>query len=126
VARSWRCQQRAREWVRALALDTIYIGGGTPSLLGRGAMARCGAVLAPVRHVGRATVEWTAEANPESFTPEARADWAEAGVNRISLGAQTFHEPALRWMGRLHGPEGRAAALARGARGRHRPTSAWT
>ena len=43
--------------------------------------------------------------------------WARAGVNRISLGVQTFHDPALRWMGRLHGPEGaeRAVAAAREA-----------
>jgi oxygen-independent coproporphyrinogen-3 oxidase len=37
--------------------------------------------------------------------------WAVAGVNRLSLGLQTFHEPALRWMGRLHGAEGAARAL---------------
>jgi oxygen-independent coproporphyrinogen-3 oxidase len=56
--------------------------------------------------------EWTCEANPESFTAEVAQGWAAAGVNRISLGAQTFHEPALRWMGRMHGAEGPARALA--------------
>src|SRR5699024_7434712 len=48
----------------------------------------------------------------ESFTPELAADWRAAGVNRISLGVQTFSAPALRWMGRLHGPEGAEAAVA--------------
>ncbi|MGH7506985.1 MAG: coproporphyrinogen-III oxidase family protein, partial [Longimicrobiales bacterium] len=44
-------------------------------------------------------------------------DWKAAGVGRVSLGAQTFHEPALRWMGRLHGADGpgRAVAAARAA-----------
>jgi oxygen-independent coproporphyrinogen-3 oxidase len=62
-------------------------------------------------------VEWTCEANPESFTPQLADDWRAAGVNRLSLGAQSFQEGVLRWMGRLHGPEGpaRAMAAARGA-----------
>jgi oxygen-independent coproporphyrinogen-3 oxidase len=58
------------------------------------------------------TLEWTAEANPESFTPDVAAAWAGAGVNRLSLGLQTFHEPSLRWMGRLHGADGPPRALA--------------
>ena len=41
----------------------------------------------------------------------AYADWRRAGVNRVSLGVQTFHAPALKWMGRLHGPEGAAKAM---------------
>lgn len=104
----------AEGWPEPLRLDTLYIGGGTPSLLGAGA---AGALLDRLR--GRAGLapdaEWTMEANPESFGAELAEGWRAAGVNRVSLGAQTFHEPALRWMGRLHGPDGpeRAVALAR-------------
>lgn len=111
-------ERQAREgWQAPLPLDTIYVGGGTPSLLGTGAMGRLREVLRDFAEWDSAAVEWTAEANPESFTPELAGDWVEAGVNRISLGAQTFHEPALRWMGRLHGPDGpeRAVAAARTA-----------
>jgi oxygen-independent coproporphyrinogen-3 oxidase len=63
------------------------------------------------------SAEWTCEANPESFTPEIASAWRDAGVNRLSLGAQTFHEPALRWMGRMHGVDGprRAMDAARAA-----------
>jgi oxygen-independent coproporphyrinogen-3 oxidase len=61
--------------------------------------------------LGSPTLEWTAEANPESFTPEVADAWRRAGVNRVSLGVQTFHAPALRWMGRLHGPEGAEQAV---------------
>ncbi len=100
---------RAHGWDR-LRLKTLYIGGGTPSLLGAGALGAFAGRLA--RHADLAAdVEWTAEANPESLTPELAADWRAAGVNRISLGVQTFHEPALRWMGRLHGPEGAVRAV---------------
>jgi oxygen-independent coproporphyrinogen-3 oxidase len=99
-----------------LALDTVYVGGGTPSMLAPGAMAELRERLRPYAEWNGAA-EWTCEANPESFTPEIAADWRAAGVNRISLGAQTFHEPSLRWMGRLHGVDGprRAMDAARGA-----------
>jgi oxygen-independent coproporphyrinogen-3 oxidase len=100
----------------ALALETLYLGGGTPSLLGPGAVARLTDALSPRARLDGLT-EFTAEANPESFTPELAADWRAAGVDRVSMGAQTFHVPSLKWMGRLHGPEGpgRAVRAARGA-----------
>ncbi|HEY8470002.1 MAG TPA: radical SAM family heme chaperone HemW [Longimicrobiales bacterium] len=100
----------AREGLGRLELDTIYVGGGTPSLLGVGALP------ALLERIGRhATIspsaEITAEANPESFTVELARDWRSAGVNRVSLGVQTFHAAALAWMGRLHGPDGPARAI---------------
>jgi oxygen-independent coproporphyrinogen III oxidase len=91
-------------------LETLYVGGGTPSLLGPSSMSRLAEVIGRERLSG-ASLEWTAEANPESFTEEVAGAWAAAGVNRLSLGAQTFHEGALRWMGRLHGTEGPERAL---------------
>jgi putative oxygen-independent coproporphyrinogen III oxidase len=120
----------AAEWLEALAgelrvveregllspaerLDTLYVGGGTPSLLGPEAMAGLRDVLGAAR-VGDATLEWTAEANPESLTPEVARRWRETGVNRLSLGVQTFHAGALRWMGRMHGPDGAARAVDTG------------
>jgi oxygen-independent coproporphyrinogen-3 oxidase len=104
----------AREGLFTLAprLDTLYVGGGTPSLLGPDAMSGLGRVLGPERLQGSG-VEWTAEANPESLTADVARGWRDAGVNRLSLGVQTFHAPALRWMGRMHGPEGAEAAVRR-------------
>jgi len=100
----------------ASSLDTLFVGGGTPSVLGLGAMIGLAEVLGPDR-LDSHELEWTGEANPESFTPELAEAWARAGVNRVSLGAQSFQREALRWMGRLHGPGGpaRAVALAREA-----------
>lgn len=106
---------RTRGWDR-LRLKTVYIGGGTPSLLGTGALGAFADRLAERADLVP-DVEWTAEANPESLTAQLAADWRAAGVNRISLGVQTFHEPALRWMGRMHGPEGARAAVAAARRG---------
>src|SRR5690606_19774273 len=96
---------------------TLYIGGGTPSLLGAAGLARLAERIRPFARWDADAVEWTCEANPESFTAEVASGWKAAGVNRISLGAQTFHEPALRWMGRMHGPDGpvRAMVVAREA-----------
>jgi oxygen-independent coproporphyrinogen-3 oxidase len=102
----------AGAWTPPLRLRTLYVGGGTPSLLGSGGMAALRERLEE-QGVGwdEATIEWTAEANPESFTRELARDWRDAGVNRLSIGVQTFHAPALRWMGRLHGAEGARAAV---------------
>jgi oxygen-independent coproporphyrinogen-3 oxidase len=94
-----------------LNLRTLYLGGGTPSLLGLGVMAELRHRLQRFADWNDETTEWTAEANPESFDVGLARDWLGAGVNRLSLGAQTFHEQALRWMGRQHGAEGPALAL---------------
>ena len=91
-------------------LETVYVGGGTPSLLGPTAMRALARVLGEDR-LGAPELEWTAEANPESFTPELGSAWRDAGVNRLSLGVQSFHEPTLRWMGRMHGAEGAVRAV---------------
>lgn len=95
-------------------LETLYVGGGTPSLLGEHAMDGLASAIG-AHLLSHPLLEWTAEANPESFTSGIARSWHEAGVNRVSLGVQSFHEPSLRWMGRLHGSSG-AAQAARNAR----------
>ena len=93
-------------------LDTVYVGGGTPSLLRPEAMRGLRAAIGPERmRVGG--LEWTVEANPESLSAETASEWAAAGVNRISLGVQSFEPDALAWMGRLHSPEDACAAVER-------------
>lgn len=94
----------------ASTLLTLYVGGGTPSLLGPDCMEGLAGVLGSGR-LADPELEWTAEANPESFAPDLAEGWLRAGVNRLSLGAQSFDEGALAWMGRLHGPSGIGAAV---------------
>jgi oxygen-independent coproporphyrinogen-3 oxidase len=116
IGRELELVRAERGWSEPLPLGTLYLGGGTPSLLGTGAMDRLLTALGPgVDRTGMA--ELTAEANPESFDARLADDWVRSGVNRVSFGAQTFHGPSLRWMGRLHGPDGpgRAVRAARAA-----------
>jgi oxygen-independent coproporphyrinogen-3 oxidase len=85
-------------------LTTLYLGGGTPSLLPPDAVA---ALLTSLRDAFTATsslddVEVTLEANPEDVTPAHAASWRRAGINRVSLGAQSFDDRVLAWMHRSH------------------------
>jgi oxygen-independent coproporphyrinogen-3 oxidase len=82
-------------------VDTIYLGGGTPSRLGPDGIARLLDVVR--RRFPPATdAEITIEANPDDVTPDAVASWRTAGVNRVSLGVQSFDDRALEWMHRTH------------------------
>jgi oxygen-independent coproporphyrinogen-3 oxidase len=97
-------------------LDTVYAGGGTPSKLGGDGVARLlDAVRA--RFTIDANAEVTIEANPEDVTPAAARAWREAGVNRLSLGSQSFDDRVLAWMHRTHDAAqiGRAVHVAREA-----------
>jgi putative oxygen-independent coproporphyrinogen III oxidase len=85
----------------AEAVDTLYFGGGTPSRLGPSGVAAMAELVQ--RHLPLADgAEVTLEANPEDATAEAVAAWRVAGVNRLSLGAQSFDDQVLRWMHRVH------------------------
>jgi len=91
------------EWQRArdefpLALETIYFGGGTPSILS----AEMFSELARELPADRAWSEFTLEVNPATVTPEKAAAWRASGVNRISLGAQSFDAEMLQLLGRQH------------------------
>ena len=98
-------------WVRPGAtprgsrgLETLYFGGGTPSLLGADALSGLvrGLLDAAGSWATRDAVEVTLEANPEDVTPSAAREWRRAGVNRVSLGAQSFDDRVLQWMHRSH------------------------
>lgn len=100
----------ARAWPEARPFDTVYVGGGTPSLLRPEDLSR---VLDACRgHLALASpAPWvTLEANPEDVTPDACAAWRRLGVRTLSLGVQSFDDDALRVLGRRHtGGQARAA-----------------
>ncbi len=119
-----------------LPADTVYLGGGTPSLFDPADLARildavrsqfgtnrtrsatAGPVNGPLETKGATpgasrtgagstgsagpTIEITLEADPETITSEKAAAWLAAGINRISLGAQSFHDAELKAAGRMH------------------------
>ena len=96
--------------------DTLYFGGGTPSLLEPGEIARIVAACRAAFDVA-ADAEITLEANPESVDQARLAAFRAAGVNRLSVGVQSFREPELRRLSRLHTADRARAAVseARGA-----------
>jgi oxygen-independent coproporphyrinogen-3 oxidase len=99
---------------QAQEVDTIFVGGGTPTRLDASQLGRLLAMIGrwfPLAEGG----EWTVEANPDTLD-EAKADvLAAGGVNRVSLGAQSFHTELLRVLERNHAPDavGRALELVR-------------
>src|SRR5579871_4397696 len=80
--------------------ETVYLGGGTPSRMATADLAR---ILAAVP--GRPWREATIEAAPGDLTPERAAAWAGAGLNRVSLGVQSFVSRELARTGRKHTAE---------------------
>ncbi len=100
----------ADEWT----LDTLYFGGGTPSRLGGGGLA---AAVDVIRRYAQLApdAEVTAEVNPEDILPGVVRKLVDAGINRLSIGAQSFDDQALAWMHRVHdaGKVSEAVSLAR-------------
>ncbi len=93
-----------------LAFSSVYFGGGTPSALAPGDFDRVARALRGAFAID-AGAEFTIEANPESVR-EARIDaWRASGVNRLSIGVQSFEPDELARLGRLHDAERPAEAL---------------
>lgn len=85
----------------AFTIETIYFGGGTPGLLSPSLLNR---LLAAVyqRFAVKPGAEITLETNPDDHSPEKLLAWKKAGINRLSIGVQSFYEDDLRWMNRVH------------------------
>jgi oxygen-independent coproporphyrinogen-3 oxidase len=85
-------------------IETIYIGGGTPSLL---AIQDIENLIHQIRlHFQLANdIELTLEANPDDLSATQAQDWLEIGVNRLSIGIQSFQPHSLAWMNRAHSVE---------------------
>ncbi|WP_311396824.1 radical SAM family heme chaperone HemW [Lancefieldella parvula] len=111
---SWSTRQddsRMKNYVKTLKLQldeaaqlgllavtkTVYMGGGTPSLLGQGAVDLA-------HHTSSIThpIEFSMEANPDSLSDELLASLSAGGVTRISLGVQSFNDNELKELGRIH------------------------
>jgi len=99
----------AKVWGRRI--HTLFIGGGTPSLFGAAAIDR---LLTAVRTLLPLDpdAEITMEANPGTFEAERFQGYRDAGVNRLSIGVQSFDDAKLAALGRVHGADEARAALA--------------
>jgi putative oxygen-independent coproporphyrinogen III oxidase len=92
------------------ALTSVFIGGGTPSLFSGAAIAK---LLASVRERLdlEPSAEVTLEANPGAAEAARFAEYRDAGVNRLSIGVQSFRAEQLRRLGRVHGPDEATRAI---------------
>jgi oxygen-independent coproporphyrinogen-3 oxidase len=99
-----------KEYFGKEAVETIYFGGGTPSLLQVEDLRlqidriRSGFTVSP-------DAELTLETNPDDITEEKLTGWKEAGINRLSIGIQSFFEEDLRWMNRAHNSQQAISSL---------------
>lgn len=103
-------------WVQGREISTIFIGGGTPSLLSAEAYRQLFAGLQQRLTFAR-DIEITLEANPGTFEAEKFAAYRKLGINRLSIGIQSFDNQQLQALGRIHdaGQAQKAVALAKKA-----------
>lgn len=94
----------------ARPVDTIYLGGGTPS---RTSLENLRRIFTAINERFEVTsdAEISMEANPEDVTAASVAAWRELGVNRLSIGVQSFHDAELSAIGRVHDRSGALTAL---------------
>lgn len=104
VLAEWRGAEQDEIWSLSGVVQTIYFGGGTPSLLEPDDLGQILAAVRAARPIA-ADAELTLEANPDDVTPERAAKWARLGLNRVSLGVQSFEPQVLEWMHRTHRAE---------------------
>ena len=91
----------AEIWGEKISLRTVYIGGGTPSVLPVSTWKRLFHIIKKAFKFSGLT-EFTAEANPCSLTCDLLTLWRDFGVTRVSLGVQSLNDDELAWLGRPH------------------------
>jgi len=93
-----------KSFLQNKVVGSIYLGGGTPSLLTKKELCY---ILDTVRSNFNISedVECTLEANPDDITKETLESWKSAGINRLSIGLQSFRDEDLKWMNRAHTAE---------------------
>ncbi len=109
LVRDIRAASRAEELGH---IETVYLGGGTPTYLGNARLSRILYALSLSMHL-TPEVECTLEANPESLTGAMVRDSFALGATRISMGVQSFDDDLLRTIGRIHSADDARRAIAR-------------
>jgi len=93
-----------KEYLDNEAIETVYFGGGTPSLLSTNDLEMIMGTLHSTFKINN-EAEITLEANPDDITPGKLKEWKAFGINRLSIGIQSFFEEDLIWMNRAHNAE---------------------
>ena len=99
-----------RDYLKDEPIETIYFGGGTPSLLSSKDQA---VLLEKIHAVFKISpnAEISLETNPDDISRDQLTDWKQAGINRLSIGIQSFFEEDLKWMNRAHNAKQAAESL---------------
>lgn len=99
-----------QNYLQGQTVETIYFGGGTPSLLEQEELE---IILDQLRRsfAIHPQAEYTLEANPDDITPAKLAAWKQVGINRLSIGIQSFFEEDLQWMNRAHNAQQAEACI---------------
>ena len=102
------------DWVQGRSIESIFIGGGTPSVMSAAAIQR---LMDGIRSQLMLTTdcEVTLEANPGTFETEKFSDFVKAGITRLSIGVQSLQQHQLQALGRIHDPAQARAAAAHAA-----------
>lgn len=104
------CLRREIERYKGRKINTIHIGGGTPTFLRDDQLMNLSKMIRSAFSCSR-KCEFTIEANPEGMNPEKAKLLFDLGINRVSLGVQSFNDRYLRFLGRCHGAQQAVAAF---------------
>lgn len=101
-----------KDYLGTETIETIYFGGGTPSVISPSEIQWFIDQVAKQHHVS-SDAEVTLEANPDDLSPQRVDELRKTGINRFSIGIQSFFEEDLRWMNRAHNAQEADAAIKR-------------
>jgi len=107
------CREAALQhtfWDTSTSVTSIYFGGGTPSIISPISLDRIMQTLYKIYSISE-DAEITLEANPDDMTAEKLSQWRQIGINRLSIGVQSFYEKELEWMNRTHTAEQAKACI---------------
>jgi oxygen-independent coproporphyrinogen-3 oxidase len=99
-----------QQYLQHEIIETIYFGGGTPSLLTNDELQKVFSSLKNSFNISK-DAEITLEANPDDITIEKLKGWKNVGINRLSIGIQTFFDEDLQWMNRAHNAKQAAESI---------------
>ena len=94
--------EKQQDYLERQTIDTIYFGGGTPSLLDISELAQILEAIGKYFTLSSTPMEITLEANPDDISTEKILEWKKIGINRLSIGIQSFYEEDLTFMNRGH------------------------
>ena len=105
-------------------VDTVYIGGGTPSLMSAWDMGKIMDALRENFNIVK-DAEITIEGNPATLSDEKMERYLRKGINRLSLGVQSFENDVLQYLGRIHNKNDAFTSFQRARVKRDFPISIW-